>query len=129
MDPPIGDKSFERYARHFPSERIESGKDHRLRRIINDHIDSGRGLKRPNVASLTADDPPFHFIAFEVQNADSAFNRMIRCRALNSLNDDLLRLFLRLFLCAIADVLQHLGSFGFRRFDEVFHQVLLRLIS
>ena len=56
MDSSIHDKLMQSESRHFPADRIESREKDSVRRVVNDNLHSGRGLKGPDVTSLTSDD-------------------------------------------------------------------------
>ena len=62
MNPSVGDKFLERETRHFAPHRIEAGDDDRVRRVVDDDVDSGRQLERANVSALAADDSPLHLV-------------------------------------------------------------------
>ncbi len=62
MDASVGNQAFESQTSDLPPNRIERGHRDRLRSVIDDQIDTGDGLQRPDVAPLPADDAALHVV-------------------------------------------------------------------
>lgn len=109
MDPPVDDQFFQRYARHFTSDRIKCGDDYRLRCIVNDQIDTCHGLESADIAPLAADDPALHFIAGQLYDRDRRLGHMIRGTALYGTDHIFLGAFLGFLFGFCLDLLDHSG--------------------
>ena len=83
MDPPVLNEFFERDTRNLAAHGVESGEDHRFRRIIDDEINACKRLNRANISSLTSDDAPLHLIVRERNDGYCRLCDMIRRTALN----------------------------------------------
>jgi hypothetical protein len=129
MDAPVGDEALQRDARHFAAEGVERGEDHRLGGVINDHIHAGGSFEGADVPPLPADDPAFHLVTLNVQDADGGFDRMVGGRALDGLDDELLGFLLRLVPGFFADLLQHQRRFGLHLVRQVLHEHPLCFIA
>src|SRR5262245_33765230 len=62
MDSPVRNELLQRQPRDLPANRIMARNDHGLRCIIDNQIDSCRGLESSDVASLSTDDFSFQLI-------------------------------------------------------------------
>ena len=62
MDPAVINQSFQRNLRHLTSNRVKPRKDNRFRRVIDDHVNTGRRLDRADVPSFPAYDSSFHLL-------------------------------------------------------------------
>jgi hypothetical protein len=91
MNAAIGNQTLNGLPRHFATERIEAGEDDRARRVIDDQLDAGGQLQRPDVAAFAADDPALHVVAWQVDDRHRRLDRMLRRAALDRLRDHLAR--------------------------------------
>ena len=62
VDPAVGHQLRQGDPGHLPAHRVEAGEDDRLGRVVDDQIDAGRLLQRPDVAALATDDPALHLV-------------------------------------------------------------------
>jgi hypothetical protein len=62
MDAPVLDQLDERQFRGLAADAVEGGEHDGLRRVVDDEVHAGQVLERADVASLAADDPPFHVV-------------------------------------------------------------------
>jgi hypothetical protein len=125
----VRNKSLKRNLGYLAPESVECRQNHRLGRIINDHIDTGCGFECANVATLLADDPTFHLIALNVQNADGCFDGMVDGGTLYRLYGDPLRLFLRVDARLIAYLTYGLCRLGFCLAEQIFGEHLFCLVD
>ncbi len=83
MDPAVADELHQRHARHLATHRVESGQHDRLGGVVDDEVDAGGLLERPDVAALTADDPALHLLvragSTTVMVASLVWSAAIRC--------------------------------------------------
>ena len=88
MNAPVGNELFQRQARDLAANGIKRGQGNCLRHIVDNEIDSGHGLDGADIASLAADDAPFHFIAGQIHHRDGRLADKICAHTLNGLRDD-----------------------------------------
>ena len=89
MDAAVGDELFERQPRDLAADRVERGDGNGLRRVVDDEVDAGDGLKRADVAALAADDAALHFIVGQRNDGDGGLGGMVCRAALDGGGDDL----------------------------------------
>src|SRR5436305_2845022 len=65
MDPAVLQERLERQPSDLATDAVESGQNHRTRRVVDDEVDAGEGLERADVASLAADDPALQVVRVE----------------------------------------------------------------
>jgi len=73
------------------TDRIEAGKQHRLRRVVDDEVDSGDGLEGPDIAALPADDAALHLVPGQMQHRDHGLAGLLGRHPLDGQRDDLAR--------------------------------------
>ena len=129
MDAPVRHQPLQGALRDLAADRIESGEDDRLRRVVDDHVDPGHGLEGADVPPLAPDDAPFHLVARQMDHGDGGFRGVVRRAALDGQRDDLARLALGVPVQVLADLLEPLGRFGLRLVLEVRDELLLRLVG
>ena len=95
MDAPVLDQLLEREPRDLAPEPVERRQDDRVRRVVDDEVDAGEVLERPDVATLPADDPPLHVVRGELDDADRRLRRVARGDALEGVGDERPRAALR----------------------------------
>ena len=82
----------------FASDRIKAGECNRFRGIIDDQVDSGSLLQRPDIAAFPADQSAFHFIIRNRNHRNGSFGDDFGSGALDSLCQDFLGFFIGLLL-------------------------------
>src|SRR5262245_38963848 len=70
------------------TNRIEARQQYRLGRVIDDQVDAGHGLERTDIAAFSADDPPLHVVAWQVEYGDHGLGGLFGREALNREGDD-----------------------------------------
>ena len=65
MDAAILDQPFERTSSDFAANRVERRHGDRFGRVVDDEVDAGHRLERPDVPAVTADDAALHVIGRE----------------------------------------------------------------
>ena len=91
VDAAVLDQPAQRQPGHLAAHRIEAGDDHRLRRIVDDQVDAGRLLDRPDVAALAADDAPLHLVVGQRHAGYRRLRHVVGSQALDRPGDDLAR--------------------------------------
>jgi hypothetical protein len=89
MDAAVRDQPLERDARDFAADRVEAGKHHGLRRVVDDQVDAGRGFERADVPALTADNAALHFVVRQRHHRYGMLGHMVRRATLYRLGKDL----------------------------------------
>jgi hypothetical protein len=87
MDAAVFDQLLERRARDLAAEPVERGEDDRLRGVVDDEVDPGQVLERPDVAALAADDPPLHVVGRKLDDRDRRLGRMAGGDSLERIGD------------------------------------------
>src|SRR5712692_9290597 len=133
VDAPIENELGQSQASYFTTHRIETGENNRLRRVIDDQVNAGGGLKCANIAPLTSDDTPLHFVVGQRHHRDNRLGNLVGCAALNGEGDDFscatLGLFARLFFNQ-TDALCGLGAhLIFNTAQQEFTGLLLRKLG
>ena len=62
MDSSVGHELLQREPRDFAPHRVEAGDDDRVRRVVDDDVDTGRQLERADVSPFAPDDAALHFV-------------------------------------------------------------------
>jgi hypothetical protein len=60
VDAAVDDKLFQRQARDFAADGVETGDGNGLRSVVDNEIHAGQGLQRADIAALAADNAPLH---------------------------------------------------------------------
>src|SRR5260221_14611806 len=66
VDPPVQDQPLQGQPAHLAAYRVETGQKHGFRSVVDDQVDAGDRLERPDVTALPADDPPLHLVTWKV---------------------------------------------------------------
>ena len=103
VDPAVGDQLRQRQAGDLAADGVEAREHDGLGRVVDDQVDAGGLLERPDVATLAADDPALHLVAREVHDGDGVLRRVVGGHALHRGDDDLARLLLGLVAGAPLD--------------------------
>ena len=88
VDPPVQHQLLQREPADLAAYRVEAGQQHRLRRVVDDQVDPGDRLERPDVAALAADDAALHLVAGQVQDADHALRGLLAGDPLDRVDHD-----------------------------------------
>src|SRR5664280_2614623 len=72
----------------FSSYRIESGKDNRLRSIVDNNFDTCSCFKSTYIATFSSNDPPLHFVRFNMEYSNGVLNCIFSSNTLNCLNNN-----------------------------------------
>ena len=62
VDASVGDEVLEGYPANLPAHRVKAREHDRLRRVIDNHVDTGELLELADVATLTTDDAALYVI-------------------------------------------------------------------
>ena len=104
VDPPVQDQPLQGQPAHLPAYRVEAGQQHRLRRVVDDQVDAGDRLERPDVAALPADDPALHLVAGQVQHGHHGLAGLLAGDPLDGQCHDLARALLAVGARLVLDV-------------------------
>ena len=102
VDPAVGDQLGDREPGDLAADRVEARQDDRLGRVVDDQVDAGGLLERPDVAALAADDPALHLVRRQVDDRDGVLGRVVRGDPLDGGHDDVARLVLGVLAGATA---------------------------
>src|SRR5690606_7918454 len=114
MDAAVRHELLERKTRHFAADGIEAGENHGLGRVVDDDVDAGRLLERPDVATLAPDDAALHLVRRQTHDGDGALRRVVGSNTLDGERDDVLRLALRLAAGVLLDLADRVRGAGAR---------------
>ena len=121
MDAAVGDELFERQPRDLAADRVERGDGNGLRRVVDDEVDAGDGLKRADVAALAADDAALHFVAGQRHHADGGLAAVVGSAAADGLTDQI--------ACNVVAVLLQVGLIGGNAHCLFVGQLLVHLVQ
>jgi hypothetical protein len=96
VDPAVLDQLRERHLRDLAAQAVERREDDGLRRVVDDEVDPGQVLERPDIPALAPDDAPLHVVGGELDDGDGRLGRVARRHALEGVGDEVARLPLRL---------------------------------
>ena len=88
VDPAVQDQLLQGEPADLAPDRVEAGQQHGLGGVVDDQVDAGGRLERPDVAALAADDPALHLVARQVQDADHALRGLLAGDPLNGVDHD-----------------------------------------
>ena len=94
VDPAVGDQLGDGQAGDLAADRVEARQDDRLGRVVDDEVDPGGLLERPDVAALATDDPALHLVRREMDDRDGVLGRVVGGDPLDGGHDDVARLVL-----------------------------------
>src|SRR5437867_4368819 len=83
MDAPIGDETNHGFPSNFAPHGIKAGEQHRTWGVINQDGHAGSSFEGANIASLTANNAAFDFVALEGNGGGSVFESVLARVALN----------------------------------------------
>src|SRR6266478_4208506 len=125
MDSAVGDELFEGETRDFAAYRIEARHNDRIRRVVDDDVDSGGELERANVPALAADDAPLHLIVWKRDSGNRGFHALFGRDPLDRQRDYFLRLSLSVSFGGLANLADLVGRVGVRLLLHSMHQLRL----
>ena len=128
MDPAVGDQFLQGNAGHFPSDRIKSGQDDCLRRIVDDELHTRQLLQRADVPAFAADDAALHFVVRKLYNGNRSLGDAVRRASLDRADDILAGLLVRLISGLCFKILDQLCCIMFDIISYRLQQELLGLI-
>src|ERR1051326_8107571 len=128
MDAAVQDELLEREPSDLAANRVEAGHHDRIRRVVDDDVDSSRELEGSNVPPFSADDAPLHLVIRERDRGDSALGSMLGCDALNGECDDLLGLALGVATCRLANLAHPIRRVGLGLFFDSADELGLRVL-
>ncbi len=88
MDAAVGDQFFQGQAGDLAAHRIETGKNHRFRSVVDDQIHARGFLERAYVAAFASDDATFHLIRRQGNHGDRGLGNMVHRQALDGRGKD-----------------------------------------
>ena len=91
----VDEQALERALRDLAADRVETGDDHRLGRVVDDEVDAGERLEGADVPSLAADDPALHVVARQRHDGDAVLGRVLGGVPLERHRDDVARSLVR----------------------------------
>ena len=68
MDAPVLDQLLERHSGDLPPEGVERREDDGVRSVVDDEVDAGEVLERPDVSAFPPDDPSFEIVRRELDD-------------------------------------------------------------
>ena len=89
MYAPVGHERLERATRHFAPVRVERGKHHRVRRVVQKQRHARRRFERTHVAPVPAHDAPLHLGARHQHRGCRKLVHVSHRAALHGLRHDL----------------------------------------
>ena len=102
MDPAVLDQLQQRHACDLAADAVEGREDDGVRGVVDDEVDAGEVLERPDVASFPPDDAALHVVGGQLDERHSGLGRRARSDALERVRDEVagapLRFGRRLFL-------------------------------
>src|SRR5207248_907861 len=72
----------------LPPQPVEGGQNDSVRRVVDDEVDAGQMLERPNVTSLPPDDATLHVLARQLDDRDRRLRRVTRRDPLERIGDE-----------------------------------------
>src|SRR5215216_4233920 len=91
MDSAISDQLGQGHPSGFPSNGIETGEQHRFRRIVNHDVHPGDLLERSDIATLPTNDSALHVVAWKMDCRNHRLRGQLGCQTLNGSDNYLLR--------------------------------------
>jgi len=95
VDATVLDQLSERDLGHLAADAVEGGENDRVRRVVDDDVDSGQALESANVTAFAADDPALHVVRGKLDHRDRRLGSVTRRHALQGIGDEVARASLR----------------------------------
>src|SRR5690606_9822121 len=92
VDAPVGDQLGEGELGDLAADGVEARQQHRLRRVVDDQVDTREGLEGADVAALAADDAPLHGVVGDRHHRHGDGGRHLGSAPLDGLRHDVVRL-------------------------------------
>jgi hypothetical protein len=89
VDAAVQDEPLQGEPGDLPADRVEAGKEHGFRRVVDDEVDAGHRLEGPDVPAFAADDAALHLIAWQVEHRDNGLAGLLGGHPLDGERDDL----------------------------------------
>src|SRR5947207_1342172 len=90
VDARVGQQPLEGESRELTTDRVVTGDDHRLRRVVDDEVDTGGCLDGADVPPFAADDAPLHVVARERHHGHRTLGDELARETLDGNRHDLL---------------------------------------
>src|SRR5258708_35060159 len=123
VDTAVRDQTLKGKPGDLPAKGVKGGKHDGFRGVIHDEIDTGCRLDGPDIAAFPADDLTLYFVAFKVENGDGIFDRLFGGGTLDTLDDDLPGLLVRLLFGVVDDLLLEGEGPALGLLAQAFHQL------
>jgi hypothetical protein len=78
VNAPVLDELGQRELRHLAAHAVKGREDDRLRRVVDDEVDTGEVLECTDVPPLPSDDAPLHVIRRELDERDRRLGGVAR---------------------------------------------------
>ena len=102
----VSNEFFQSDTCNLSSDRVKAGKCDSLGSVIDNKVNTDKGLKCADVSAFAADDPALHFIVGQRHNRNGNFACVIGCTALDSNREYVLCLVVTFFLKLALDFLE-----------------------
>ena len=130
MDTTVVDQFFQSNAGNLTAYGVKTGNNYRLRRIVNDQVNTGQSFQCPDISALTANDTAFHFIIRQGYYRNSSFCYVVGRTTLNRQRNDLSGLLVCFLFRLLLQIFnEHCGfvfHFFFNRLKKFFFSIFGR---
>ena len=96
VDAAVLDQLQQRHPRDLAADAVERREHDGVRRVVDDEVDAGEMLERPDVPTLAADDPALHVVGGKLDDRDGRLGGGARRDPLQRVGDEVPRAPLRL---------------------------------
>ena len=111
MNTSVHNQFFQRNSCNFTTNRVKTGQNNCLRRIIDNQVYTRHCFQCTDISSFPSDDSSFHFIVWKLYNGNSCFRNMVCCTSLNCGYNILLCLFVCFLFGPTFHFFNHHGRF------------------
>ena len=87
-DAPVLDQLGQGQPPDLAAHRVEAAQQHRVGGVVDDEVDPGHLLVRPDVATLSADDPALHLVVGQLQDRHGRLRGLLTGDPLHGVGDD-----------------------------------------
>ena len=129
MNASVLHQPLQRDAGDLAPNGIETGEDHRFRRVVDDEIDAGGQLQSADVAPFAADDASLHIFGRQIDDRDRVFGDVIGGHPLHGHAEDLAGFLIAELDRFRLDPLDDLRGLELRFILHAANQLLLRLFD
>ena len=88
VDAAVLDELQEGHLGDLAADGVERGEHDGLGRVVDDHVDAGQVLQRPDVPPFAADDPALHVVRGQLDERGRRLGRVARRHALKRIGDE-----------------------------------------